>query len=329
MTSAIAPPRGKMKAVVQDGYGSPDFLTLREIEVPVVGDDRVLVKVRAASVNALDWHLMQRLPHLIGKLLRQPASRVRGVDMAGHVEAVGRNVTQWKPGNEVFGVGIGAFAEYAATIEGRLAPKPRNLTFEQAAAIPVAGCTALQGLRDKGQVQPGHRVLVYGAGGGVGTFAVQVAKALGAHVTAVSSSENMDLVRSIGADEVVDYTREDFTRRGQRYDVLFDVGADRSLADCGRVLAPNGKHLLAGAASGPWAILSRLITARLLSRAGSQRIVFMARVRHGDLVALKELAEAGKLTPVIDRQYPLSEVPDALRYLGGRQARGKVAIRVA
>jgi len=318
-----------MKAIVQDGYGSPDVLKLREMEKPVVGDDRVLVRVNAASVNAADWHLMRRLPHLIGMLLRSPRSSVRGFDVAGDVEAVGKNVTRFKPGDEVFGTGIGTFAEYVTTSEDRLAPKPRNLTFEQAAAIPVAGCTALQGLRDKAHVQPGQRVLIYGAGGGVGTFAVQIAKSLGANVTAVSSSRNVDLVRSIGADEVIDYTKEDFTERGQRYDVLFDIGANRSFADCRRVLIPNGTLVLVGAPNGLWAILSRLLKAQLLSRIGSQQIAsFLARVRQEELVVLKELVEAGKLSPVIDRQYPLSEVPDAVRYVGTGDARGKVVIRV-
>ena len=224
-----------MKAIVQDRYGSPDGLKLREIAKPFAGETQVLVRVRAASVNAADWHLMQRLPHLIGRMLGMPSSRVRGGDLAGQVEAVGKNVTRFTPGDEVFGVGIGAFAEYATAFEDRLAPKPRNLTFEQAAAIPVAGCSALQGLRDKGQVQAGQSVLIYGAGGGVGTFAVQIAKWLGARVTAVTSTRNVDLMRSIGADQVIDYTREDFTQRGERYEVSFDIGANRSYADWQRV----------------------------------------------------------------------------------------------
>ena len=318
-----------MKAIVQDRYGSPDGLKLREIAKPFAGETQVLVRVRAASVNAADWHLMQRLPHLIGKMLGMPSSRVRGGDLAGQVEAVGRNVTRFTPGDEVFGVGIGAFAEYATAFEDRLAPKPRNLTFEQAAAIPVAGCSALQGLRDKGQVQAGQSVLIYGAGGGVGTFAVQIAKWLGARVTAVTSTRNVDLMRSIGADQVIDYTREDFTQRGERYEVLFDIGANRSYADWQRVLAPSGKLVLCGAPSGLGAALWSLVKARLLPRGRSQRIGFLARVRHDDLVVLKELVEAGKLSPVIDRQYPLSGIPDALRYLGTRQARGKVVIGVA
>ena len=215
------------------------------------------------------------------------------------------------------------------TSEDRLAPKPRNVTFEQAAAIPVAGFTALQGLRDKAHLQPGQRVLIYGAGGGVGTFTVQVAKALGAHVTAVTSTGNMGLVRSIGADEVVDYTQEDFTRRGQRYDVLYDIGANRSFTDCRRVLATNGTIVIAGASKGLWSIISRLLKAQLLSRIGRQRIVsFIARGRHEDLVALKEMTEAGRLSPVIDRRYPLTDVAEALRYVGTGSARGKVVISV-
>jgi len=318
-----------MKAIVQDGYGSPDVLQLRQIERPVVGEGDVLVRIRAASVNALDWHLMGRLPYLIGRLMRTPRVSVRGTDMAGHVEAVGRNVARFKPGDEVFGGGKGTFAEYAISSEAHLAPKPRNLTFEQSAAIPVAGLTALQGLRDKGQVRPGQRVLIYGAGGGVGTFAVQIAKALGAHVTAVSSTRNVDVLRSIGADEVIDYTKVDFAEGGQRYDVLLDIGANRSLADCRRVLARNGTLVLIGADGGIWRIASRLLWAALLSRVARRRIEnYVARLKHEDLVVLKDLAEAGRLSPVIDRQVPLNEVPDCVRYVGTRQARGKVVIRI-
>jgi NADPH:quinone reductase-like Zn-dependent oxidoreductase len=274
---------------------------------------------------------MRRLPHLIGKLFGMPTSRVPGWDVAGHVEAVGKNVRRFKPGDEVFGAGIGSFAEYTMSLEDRLAPKPRNLTFEQAAAIPVAGGTALQGLRDKGRVQPGQRVLIYGAGGGVGTFAVQIAKSLGAHVTAVTSTRNLELARSIGADEVIDYTQEDFTQRGQWYDVLFDLGGNRSFASCRGVLRPGGTLVMAGAAAGRGlAPLTRLLKALVLSPFVSQRLVpYLARIRHADLMFLNELAEAGKLSPVIDRQYPLSEVPDAIRYVGTGRARGKVVINVA
>lgn len=318
-----------MKAIVQERYGSPDGLVLREIDKPAVGDDQVLVKVRAASVNAADWHLMKRLPHLIGKLLGSTRTSIPGSDLAGVIEAVGKNVTRWKPGDEVFGVGPGAFAEYATTTQDRLAPKPGPLTFEQAAAIPVAGLTALQGLRDKAQLQPGQRVLVYGAGGGCGTFAVLIAKALGAHVTAVSSTRNAGMLRAIGADEFIDYTREDFAKRGGRYDVFVDLGADRSFADCRRVLAENGALVLVGAAGGLGPILIRLLAAQVRSRILRQRVVtFMARVRREDLVALSQLAEAGKLTPAIDRAYPLSGVPDALRHVGTRRAQGKVVISV-
>lgn len=317
-----------MKAIVQERYGSPDGLALREIAQPAVGDQTVLVKVRAASVNAADWHLMHRLPHLIGAVLRMPRSPVRGMDLAGDVAAVGSKVTRYKQGDEVFGVGMGSFAEYATAREDGLAARPRNLTFEQAAAIPVAGCSALQGLRDKGQLKAGQRVLIYGAGGGVGTFAVQIAKALGAHVTAVTRTANLELARSLGADEVVDYTGEDFVRGAQRYDVVFDNGANRSYADCQRVLIPNGRLVLCGAPNGLWALVWRMLSGMMTPRAGTQRTLFLAKVTHDDLVALKELAEAGKLTPVVDRQYPLSQVPDALRYVGTRAARGKVVISV-
>jgi NADPH:quinone reductase-like Zn-dependent oxidoreductase len=317
-----------MKAIVQDGYGS-HALHFHEIVKPTVDDDRVLVRIRAASVNALDWHLTRGEPHLARLFLglRRPKTRVRGVDLAGHVEAVGNNVTRFKPGDAVFGTARGTFAEYAATSEDRLVPKPHSLTFEQAAALPVAGCTALQGLRDKARVRPGQRVLVYGAGGGVGTFAVQIAKSLGAHVTAVTSTGNVDLLHSIGADELIDYTTEDFTKRGQRYDVLFDIGANRSLTDCRHVLSSKATLVLAGAASAP---LTRILKGLVLSPFVSQRLIpFVARARHEDLVTLKDLMESRKLSAVIDRQYPLSEVPDAIRYVGTGHARGKVIINVA
>jgi NADPH:quinone reductase-like Zn-dependent oxidoreductase len=318
-----------MKAIVQIRYGSPDGLELREIENPTADDDQVLIGVRAASVNFADWGSLNLAAQLVGRLLRQPRTQVRGFDLAGRVEATGKKVTQWKPGDEVFGVGIGSFAELALTTENRIAPKPHNLTFEQSAAIPVAGVTALQGLRDKARLQPGQSVLVYGAGGGVGTFAVQIAKAMGARVTAVSNTANLDMLRSIGADEVLDYTREDFTSRGQRYDVLFDVGAGRSLKDCRRALTPSGIHVLAGAGIDPWPLVSRLVEAQLRARIGRQRIgTFLARARQPDLNVLKDLAEAGKLVPVIDRTYPLSGVPDAFRYLGTRGVRGKLVIRI-
>jgi len=318
-----------MKAIVQERYGSPDGLALREVETPVYGDDDVLVRVHAASVNAADWHLMKRLPHLIGKLVGVPWSRVRGHDLAGQVEAVGKNVTRFKPGDEVFGSGVGSFAEYAKSSERRLASKPRNVTYEQAATFAVAGLTALQGLREKGGLKPGQRVLVYGAGGGVGTFAVQVAKALGARVTAVTSTKNVELLRNLGADEVIDYTKEDFTRRPERYDILFDLGADRSFSDCRRVLAPGGTLVLAGAGNRVGPIVWRLLGAQLRSRILRQRVgSFMAKGNHEDLVLLAGLAEAGRLTPAIDRTYPLSRTAEAIRYVGTRAARGKVVVKV-
>ena len=318
-----------MKAIVQVRYGSPDGLDLREIEQPVAGDDQLLIEVLAASINFADYGALKRIAQIFGLLLRQPRTRVRGYDLAGRVAAVGKNVTQWKPGDEVFGVGIGSFAEFALTTENRLAPKPKNLTFEQAAALPVAGVTALQGLRDRAQLQPGQSVVIYGAGGGVGTFAVQIAKALGARVTAVSHTRNLDMLRSLGADEVLDYTRDDFTDRGQRYDVLFDLGANRSLRDCRRALVPGGIHVLAGAGTEMWPIVSRLMEAQVRSRIGKQRIgSFLARARQPDLIVLKDMAEAGKLTAAIDRTYALAEAPDAFRYLGTHRVSGKLVIRV-
>ncbi len=319
-----------MKAIVQDGYGSADVLRLREIDKPVVTEGGVLVRVRAASVNALDWHSVHggKMIQAVSTLMRQPEQPVRGVDVAGNVEAVGAGVTHFAPGDEVFGGAPAAFAEYALAQEKGLALKPRNASFEQAAAIGVAGRTALQGLRDKAQVKPGQRVLICGAGGGVGTFAVQIAKALGAHVTAVTSTRNLDLVRSLGPDEVIDYTQEDFTRRGERYDAVFDVAANRSVAELMRVLRPNGTLVLAGADKrGGIAIFTRIITAFARSRLLRQRIVFyVAKSTQDDLVVLKELIEAGKLCPAIDRTYPLSEAAEAVRYVGSGQARAKVVI---
>ena len=322
-----------MKAIVQEGAGSADVLHLREIDMPVVTDDLVRVRVRAASVNALDSHIVHggRLVRVVAFLLRSPVSPVRGVDVAGHVDAVGKNVKRLRVGDEVFGVARGTFAEYATTREDRLAPKPRRVSFAQAAAIGIAGVTALQGLRDGGQVRPGQRVLIYGAGGGVGTFAVQIAKALGAHVTAVTGTRNLDVIRSIGADAIIDRTREDVTQSGQRYDVVFDVAADRSIAECRRLLEPHGKLVLAGGAkSGRIAALSRGLWAIVRSRLGSKWLVpLLARARYEDLVALKDLIDADKLCPVIDREYTLSDAAEAVRYVGSGHARAKVVINVA
>ncbi len=322
-----------MKAIVQEGYGSADVLRLREIDKPAVTDGRVLVRVRAASVNALDWHSVHGglLLRIVSSLMRQQEVQVRGVDLAGTVEAVGTNVTRLRPGDEVFGGAPAAFAEFASAREDRLLPKPRTLTFEQAAAMGVAGRTALQGLRDHAQLKAGQRVLIHGAGGGVGTFAVQIAKALGAHVTAVTGTRNVELVRSLGPDEVIDYTTEDFTRRPQRYDAVLDVAATRSVGDLRRVLAPNGVLVLVGAPKRGWiAIFAHIISALVRSRLLRQRVLFfVAKPDLQDLVVLRELIEAGKLRPVIDRTYPLSEAAEAVRYVGSGQARAKVVISVA
>ena len=319
-----------MKAIVYYNYGSPDVLKCEEIEKPTAGDDEVLIKVRAASVNPLDWHLMRGTPY-IGRLmigLRKPKITRPGVDVAGQVEAVGRNVTQFKPGDEVFGSCRGAFAEYACTSESKLAMKPDNVTFEQAASVPVAAFTALQGLRHKGRIQPGQKVLINGAAGGVGTLAVQIAKSFGADVTGVCSTRNVDMVRSIGADWVIDYTQEDFTKSGQHYDLIFDLVANHSLLACRRVLNPKGIYIAAGVLGVSMiGLLARLITAPVLSLFVSQKfVVLMARSSKEDLTIMRELMEAGKVTPVIDRRYRLSEVPEAIRYLAEGHARGKVVI---
>ncbi|MBZ5707329.1 MAG: NAD(P)-dependent alcohol dehydrogenase [Acidobacteriia bacterium] len=320
-----------MKAIVYSNYGSPDVLKCEEVEKPTAGDDEVLIKVRAASVNPLDWHFMRGTPYFVRVKtgLRKPKTTRLGVDVAGQVEAVGRNVTQFKPGDEVFGSCRGAFAEYACTSESALVMKPSNVTFEQAASVPVAAFTALQGLRDKGHIQPGQKVLINGAAGGVGTFAVQIAKWFGADVTGVCSTRNVDMVRSIGADQVVDYTQEDFTKSEQRYDLILDSVGNHSLLACRRVLNPKGIYIAVGGPSGRWMIgpLARAIIALVLSRFVSQNLVMvLARRSKGDLTIMRELMEAGKVTPVIDRRYRLSEVPEAIRYLEEGHARGKVVI---
>jgi NADPH:quinone reductase-like Zn-dependent oxidoreductase len=327
-----------MKAIRYYRYGPPDVLELQDIDMPAVGDDEVLVRVRAASVNPLDWHFMRGAPYLLramAGLSRPRASAARlGADMAGSVEAVGPNVTEFRPGDQVFG-GLddrGTLAEYISIRQhAAVLAKPASLTFEQAASVPVAGCTALQALRDKGQVRPGHKVLINGASGGVGTFAVQLAKAFGAEVTGVCSTRNTDLVNSIGADHVIDYTREDFTRPGRRYDLLVDIAGNRTLAETRRVLAPKGVLVgVGGPNKGRWiGPLGRSIRMTLLSPAVRQRMVFfLARQNKADLAVLRELLEAGKVTPVVDRTYPLSEVAKAISYLEEGHARGKVAITV-
>jgi len=320
-----------MKAIVYYNYGPPDVLKYEEIEKPTAGDDEVLVRVRAASVNPLDWHFMRGTPYFVRLMtgLRRPKVTRLGVDVAGQVEAVGRNVTQFKPSDEVFGTCRGAFAEYACTSESALVMKPDNVTLEQAASVPIAAFTALQGLRDKGQIQPGQRVLINGAAGGVGTFAVQIAKSFGADVTGVCSTRNVDMVRSLGADRVIDYTQEDFTKSGQRYDLIFDTVGNHSLLACRRVLNPKGTYIAVGGPSSRWMIgpLASAITAPVLSRFVDRKFVtFIAKGSKEDLTVMHELMEAGKVTPVIDKRYRLSEVPEAIRYLEEGHARGKVVI---
>ncbi len=324
-----------MKAIVYRNYGSPDVLRLEEIERPVPNDNQVLVKVRAASVNPLDWHYMEGTPYIVRLLdfgLLKPKVTRFGVDYAGTVEAVGKNVTQFKPGDEVFGGKTGAFAEYVCVLADRaVVLKPANLTFEQAASVPIAAITALQGLRDKGKIQPGQKVLINGASGGVGTFAVQIAKSFGADVTGVCSTRNVDMVRSIGAGQVIDYTKEDFTKSGQRYDLILDNVGNHSLLECRGVLKPKGKYVLIGGGGpndGRWiGPLARPIKALVLSPFVSQDLgMMLAELNKKDLTILGDLMQAGKVTPVIDRHYRLSEVPAAIRYLEEGHARGKVVI---
>jgi NADPH:quinone reductase-like Zn-dependent oxidoreductase len=321
-----------MKAIVRHAYGSPDVLRLEDIDKPVTEPDGVLIRVRAASLNAIDWHLMRGAPLLarMGAGLRTPKTRGLGFDVAGEVEAVGENVTGVRTGDAVFGSAVGALAEYVRGEPGRLVPKPANISFEQAAATGLAGRTALQGLRDKGQLTPGQRVLINGAGGGVGTFAVQIAKALGGEVTAVCGTHNVELIRSLGADRVIDYTREDFTRGGQRFDLILDIAASRSLAACARVLAPAGTLVVIGAAgNGRWIvpIAMRMLGAKAWSRLGRGRMsMMMAQATREDLIVLTRLIEAGKVTPVVDRTFPLHETADAMRYLEQGHAQGKVVV---
>ncbi len=329
--SATATAHGStMKAIVYRRYGSPDVLGLEDVDKPVVKDGDVLVRVHAASVNPLDWHLLRGLPYIVRPTAGwlKPKRNIPGVDVAGVVEAVGRNVTQFQPGDEVFGEKSRACAEYVCGPEKLFVRKPANLTLEQAAAVPVGAVTALQALRDKGRVQPGQKVLINGASGGVGTFAVQIAKSFGAIVTGVCSTPNVELVRSLGADHVIDYTRENFTRNRQRYDLIIDNVGNHSLLAHRRVLAPTGTLVLVGAPTGNWvAPIARMLAAQQLSRFGSRKLGFMLTdIGRDDLLFLKELIEAGKVTPVIDRRYPLNEVPDAIRYLETMRARGNVVI---
>jgi NADPH:quinone reductase-like Zn-dependent oxidoreductase len=323
-----------VKAIVQDRYGSPDVLQLREIDPPVVGEDEVLVRVRAAGVDQGVWHLMAGLPYLMriaGVGLRAPKNPVRGVDLAGRVEAVGQNVTGFQPGDDVFGTCRGSFAEYACARADRLVRKPASLSFEQAAAVPVSGCTALQAVRDRGKVRPGQRVLIIGAGGGVGTFAVQLAKAFGAEVTGVCSTSKTDLVRSIGADHVIDYTRDNFADGRNRYDVILDIAGNRSLSQLRGALAPKGTLVIVGGEEGGRWLggIDRQLRALVLSPFVGQKLgTWIATQPKEDLDALRELLESGKVTPVVDRTFPLSEVPEAIRYLRDGRAHGKVVITV-
>jgi NADPH:quinone reductase-like Zn-dependent oxidoreductase len=324
-----------MKAVVQGTYGSADVLELRDVDQPVPKDNEVLVRVEAAGVDPGVWHLMTGRPYLVrvmGYGLRTPKVGIRGRDVAGRVEAVGDNVTQVQPGAEVFGIGEGSFAEYVCARADKLAPKPANLTFEQAAVVPISGLTALQALRDTGKVQPGQQVLIIGAAGGVGSFAVQLAKAFGAEVTGVCSTTKLDLVRSLGAGEVIDYTREDFADGARRWDLIVDTAGRRSLPHLRRALTPRGTLVMVGGeGGGRWlgGFDRMILRAPILSLLVRQRLrPLVSKERREDLVVLKELIEAGKLTPVIDRTYPLSEVPEAIRYLEAGHARGKIVIGV-
>ncbi|RSL16755.1 NADPH:quinone reductase-like Zn-dependent oxidoreductase [Edaphobacter aggregans] len=320
-----------MKAIVYHDYGSPDVLQLEEIEKSTPGDKEVLIKVRAASVNPLDWHFIRGTPYIVRIVmtgLRKPKNTRLGVDVAGQVEAVGSAITQFKPGDEVFGTCRGAFAEYVCISESNLVIKPNNVTFEQAAAVPIAAFTALQGLRDKGKIQPGQKILVNGASGGIGTFAVQIAKSYGADVTGVCSTRNIDMVRSIGADQVIDYTKEDFTKSSQRYDLIFDAIGNHSLSARRRLLTPSGICVMAGGPSGRWKMgLASGIKALVWSQCSSRKLTgLLAKSSEEDLTILHDLMATGKVTPVIDRQYSLSELPDAIRYLEQGHARGKVVI---
>ena len=321
-----------MRAAIYNRYGPPDVVHITDVEEPAPKEHEALIKVRAASINPLDWHFMRGTPYFVRLMtgLRNPRVTRLGVDVAGQVQAVGRNVTEFRSGDEVFGTCRGALADYACASESALVMKPENVTFEQAASVPLAAFTALQGLRDKGQIQAGQKVLINGAAGGVGTFAVQIAKWFGADVTGVCSTRNLEMVRNIGADRVVDYTREDFTTSGQRYDLIFDLVGNHSLSAFRRVLKPRGIYIGAGG-GGPELhsldVLASLIKTILLSMFVSEKLVsLLARANKKDLTTIYELIKGGTVTPVIDQRFPLSEVPEAIRYLEQGHARGKVVI---
>jgi NADPH:quinone reductase-like Zn-dependent oxidoreductase len=323
-----------VKAIVQDWFGPADGLELRDVETPEIGASEVLVRVHAAGVDRGVWHVMTGLPfplRLAGYGFRAPKHGVPGTDLAGVVTAVGADVTRFAPGDEVFGTGVGTYAEYARAREDQLAAKPTSLSFEHAAALPVSGVTALQALRDRGAVQPGQHVLVIGASGGVGTFAVQLAKAFGAQVTGVSSTTKVDLVRSLGADHVVDYSRDDFAATGTRYDLILDIGGNTSLSRLRRALTPKGTLVIVGGeTSGKWlGGTDRQVRAMVLSMFVSQKLgTFIAAVKHEDLLVLAQLAEAGQLTPAVDRTFALAEAPKAIRHVEEGHARGKVVVTI-
>jgi len=322
-----------MKAIVFDKYGSPDVLKLEEVEKPILADDKVLIRIHAAGANAGDWHVLRADPFPVRLFfgLLKPKYNILGTDIAGTVEAVGKNVTRFQPGDEVFGnvaeCGWGGYAQYVAACQDSIVLKPPNLSFEEAAVVPQAAVTALQGLRDKGQIQPGQKVLINGASGGVGSFAVQIAKAFGAQVTGVCSTRNMDLVRSLGADHVIDYTKEDFTQNGQQYDLILAVGGYHPISDYRRALSDEGIYVQVGGSStqnyqaiflGPW-----------ISMTGKKKMgTMMHKPNQGDLLFIKELLESGKIRPVIDKQYPLVETPEAIRYLESGRAQGKIVVTV-
>lgn len=325
-----------MKAIVYTKYGSPDVLQLKDVEEPVPLDDEVLVEVHAASVNAYDWHFLTAdvfLIRLMGRGLLRPQKTTLGADIAGRVTAVGKDIRRFQPGDEVFGTakgGSGGFAEYVCAREKSLELKPASASFEEAAAVPIAALTALQGLRDKGQIKPGNKVLIHGASGGVGTFAVQIAKSFGAEVTAVCSSRNVEIVRSIGADHVIDYTRENFTKNGELYDLILVANGNLSILEYKRSLKPNGICVLAGGGSGSIIqLLAGMLLEWWISKTESKRVgSFLANINQRGLAFMKGLLESGKVKPVIDRRYPLSETAEALRYLGEGHAKGKIVITV-
>ncbi|MCB9896220.1 MAG: NAD(P)-dependent alcohol dehydrogenase [Planctomycetes bacterium] len=321
-----------MKAIVQDQYGSADVLQLRDVEKPQIADDEVLVRVRAAGVDRGVWHLMTGMPYLIrvaGFGLTRPKMTTPGMDLAGTVEAVGRNVTRFKPGDEVFGIGSGAFAEYAAAKEAKLVLKPGNLSFEEAAVVAISGLTALQALRDVAEVQPGQKVLIIGASGGVGSYAVQIARALGAEVTGVCSTGKLEFVKSIGADHVIDYTREAITDGGKKYDVILDIGGNRRLRLLRRALAPRGTLVIVGGESGGRVIggVDRQLRAMLLSPFIGQKLTsFISSENYEDMLVLKEMVEAGKISPFVGRSYGLAEAPEAIRDIEAGRAQGKSVV---